>query len=142
MFISFQRENYGYGGDEDEKRVRLKLIDLLECAQISEDDMQESALSFFTEYAYAQDRYQEYSERTENYVNSNGQNDNYYNKYYGENGVETSANLFIGPACGTDNMSIKLAVYSDSRCTQPVNGISVSELLGYNPLAENTDIFP
>eukprot|EP00977_Amphora_coffeiformis_P000989 scaffold212_cov173-Amphora_coffeaeformis.AAC.15 len=137
-----QPQGNNYNNVESGNGGRLKLIELLQCVPISENDIQYSALAFYTKYVYAQERFQQYNTQTENYASNNGQNGNYYKKYYGDNGAEASANLYIGPACGGDSMAIKLAVYSDEYCTQRVHETSVSELLGYNPLAENTDIFP
>jgi hypothetical protein len=113
------------------------LNDLLECTAISEEQMTVSGLSFAEQYSYTQQRNQEYREQY--YDNGNG----YQSAYnYDGDGDSIDGSLYVGPACGEDNMAITLAVYGDEYCTQKVERISVSQLLGYNPLSENMDVFP
>jgi hypothetical protein len=126
-----------YADDSDETVSMPTLTDLLECTAISEEQMTISGLSFAEQYSYTQQRAQEYREQY--YDNGND-----YQNAYNFNGNDDSidGSLYVGPACGEDNMAITLAVYGDAYCTQKVERITVSQLLGYNPLAENMDVFP
>lgn len=108
---------------------------------ITEDDMDYNALSFYDQYVYTQEWNRN---RDRRYADDYGYAYNVETgeaeqNYYGEDGEDF---LYVGPACGGDGMSIKLAVYGDEYCTKGVDGITVKELLGYNPLADNMDIFP
>ena len=127
-FCKKQSSSYGNDGNA------FDLTDLLECAQITEEDMQYSALSFYDQYVYVQQRNRRYENQNWNnyYADNEGGNEN----------AEEDVYFYVGPACGGDGMSIKLAVYGDEYCTKRVEGITVRDLLGYNPLSDNMDIFP
>ena len=106
--------------------------------------MEPDGLTFFSQYVYFEERKRKYSENAEQrnrkYYNSqNGYNIN--SRYYDNEGNEAVESLFVGPACGANHRAIKLAVYGDSFCTKAVEGITVKELLGYDPLADDIDIF-
>ena len=103
--------------------------------------MEYNALSFYDQYVYVQERNRN---RRRKYVDEYG---NAYDVDYqtiqeDDYGGGDEIYLYVGPSCGGDGMSIKLAVYGDQFCKESVEGITVTQLLGYNPLADNMDIFP
>ena len=104
--------------------------------------MHSNALSFYDQYVYTQERKRNQPRK---YVDEYGYAYNVdYVDYsdFAEDYEEDEISLYVGPVCGGDGMSIKLAVYGDGYCTEKVEGISVTGLLGYNPLHDNMDIFP
>ena len=121
----------------------MDLTDLLQCAQITEEQMQYSGLALYDQYVYAQQRNRRYGYSDTSTYNANGDQNGYNYNADNEAGYDDDEILlYVGPVCGGDSMSIKLAVYGDEYCTQRVDGITVKELLGYNPLSDNMDIFP
>lgn len=109
----------------------LSLSDVFHCAQIKEEQMEDYALSFYEDYTFSQKQYSQYKQQSgyDNNRNNNG-------------GYDEEFRIFVGPDCGGDRRSIKLAVYGDAYCTTKIEGITVKELLGYNPLDDSMNIFP
>jgi hypothetical protein len=112
----------------------------LSCTNITENFVEYDALSFYSQWMYVQKRNKYDQKEIEEYnqqMYRSGNWDAVY-KY-----VDTSeSGLYVGPTCGRDGMTIKLAVYGDPNCTSRVKSITVKELIGYDPLSEDTDIFP
>lgn len=93
--------------------------------------MEDYALSFYEDYTFSQKQYSQYKQQSgyDNNRNNNG-------------GYDEEFRIFVGPDCGGDRRSIKLAVYGDAYCTTKIEGITVKEMLGYNPLDDSMNIFP
>ena len=140
MEILGETTRTSYAAANAKKEKRLGLSTLLHCTNITEDLMQYDALSFYSQWVYVQAKNRQYDQEIAEYNNEMMRN-GYWDSVY--NYIDTpEPGLYVGPSCGRDSMTIKLAVYGDPNCTSRVKEISVKELLGYDPLSDDTDIFP
>ena len=46
--------------------------------------------------------------------------------------AENGQVYYVGPHCGSDHFTISLGVFSDGNCLNPLENMSLSDVLGFN----------